>query len=131
MSEVYPRRVIALVHGTTEHGGCCEVEVGAMALRPPRAAKVQAISPRLYLWHETVLVHIDGETHPRRLAAERVRDAVIEVAPPPPPPPPRPSAAERRAARMADPAYAARVREADRLRAMMNRARKRAGRESA
>lgn len=131
MSDTYPRRVIALVHGTTASGGCCEVEVGALALRPPRAAKVQPISPRLYLWHETVLVHIDGEAHPRRLAAERVRDAVIEVAPPPPPPPPRPSAAERRAARMADPAYAARVREADRLRAIMNRARKRAGRESA
>lgn len=132
MSEAYPRRVIALVHGTTANGGCCEVEVGAMALRPPRAAKVQPITPRLYLWHETILVHIDGEAHPRRLAAERVRDVVIEVAPQPATPPaPRPSAAERRAARMADPAYAARVREADRLRAMMNRARKRAGRESA
>lgn len=75
MSEAYPKRVIALVHGATEHGGCCEVEVGAMALRPPRAAKVQPISPRLYLWHETVLVHIDGEAHPRRLGVERVRDA--------------------------------------------------------
>lgn len=129
MSDAYPKRVIALVRGTTASGGCCEVEVGALALRPPRAAKVQPISPRLYLWHETVLVHIDGEAQPRRIAAERVRDVVVEVAPAPTLP--RPSAAELRAARMADPAYAARVREADRLRAIMNRARKRAGRESA
>lgn len=75
MSEAYPKRVIALVHDTTANGGCCEVEVGAVALRPPRAAKVQPIRPGLYLWHETILVHIDGESHPRRLGVERVRDA--------------------------------------------------------
>ena len=71
----YPRRVVALIHGTSEYGGCTEVEVGGLAMRPARSLDLGRVSgSRAHIHHTTILVRVDGETMPRRIGAERVED---------------------------------------------------------